>query len=56
MCLRDYWKIIKHVEAQIQKFIIRTASGDCYFFAGCGKLGTKIINKGKTKSIRMVRP
>lgn len=42
MHLKDYLKVVKHVEAQIQEFIIRTATGDCCFFAGCDKLGTKI--------------
>jgi len=42
MCLKDSWKTIKHVEAQIQKFIIRTATSDYCFYAGCGRLGTEM--------------
>jgi hypothetical protein len=42
MHLKDYLKVVEHVEAQIKKFFIRAAAGDGRFFTGCGGLGTEI--------------
>jgi hypothetical protein len=36
---KNYWEIIKHVEAEIQKPFIRSAACDGCFLAGFGKLG-----------------